>query len=217
MKPSYIHKLIVQGEHQQLDFKFEIADSQKIARTFSAFANTVGGKLLIGVKDNGTIAGVRSVEEYYMAEAAANMYSKPEIKFKSKEWVVEGKKVLEITIPASNEKPHYAQNEDGKWLAYIRVHDQNILANRVLVNAWKRKKSKEGTYINYTEKEKLLLEYLENHDSITLSKFRKIAGISAYKAGNILTNFLTLDIIEIEISEKRTVYRLSGEFKEEEM
>ncbi len=117
MKPSYIHKLIVQGEHQQLDFKFEIADSQKIARTFSAFANTVGGKLLIGVKDNGTIAGVRSVEEYYMAEAAANMYSKPEIKFKSKEWVVEGKKVLEIMIPASNEKPHYAQNEDGKWLA----------------------------------------------------------------------------------------------------
>ncbi|MCD4791150.1 MAG: ATP-binding protein [Bacteroidales bacterium] len=217
MKPSYIHKLIVQGEHQQLDFKFEIADSQKIARTFSAFANTDGGKLLIGVKDNGTIAGVRSVEEYYMAEAAANMYSKPEIKFKSKEWVVEGKKVLEITIPASNEKPHYAQNEDGKWLAYIRVHDQNILANRVLVNAWKRKKSKEGTYINYTEKEKLLLEYLENHDSITLSKFRRIAGISAYKAGNILTNFLTLDIIETEISEKRTVYRLSGEFKEEEM
>lgn len=217
MKPSYIHKLIVQGEHQQLDFKFEIADSQKIARTFSAFANTDGGKLLIGVKDNGTIAGVRSAEEYYMAEAAANMYSKPEIKFKSKEWVVEGKKVLEITIPASNEKPHYAQNEDGKWLAYIRVHDQNILANRVLVNAWKRKKSKEGTYINYTEKEKLLLEYLENHDSITLSKFRRIAGISAYKAGNIFTNFLALDIIEIEISEKRTVYRLSGEFKEEAM
>ncbi|MBC8487420.1 MAG: ATP-binding protein [Bacteroidetes bacterium] len=217
MKPSYIHKLIVQGEHQQLDFKFEIADSQKIARTFSAFANTDGGKLLIGVKDNGTIAGVRSVEEYYMAEAAANMYSKPEIKFKSKEWVVEGKKVLEITIPASNEKPHYAQNEDGKWLAYIRVHDQNILANRVLVNTWKRKKSKEGTYINYTEKEKLLLEYLENHDSITLSKFRRIAGISAYKAGNILTNFLTLNIIETEISEKWTVYRLSGEFKEEEM
>jgi len=217
LKPSYIHKLIVQGEHQQLDFKFEIADSRKIARTFSAFANTDGGKLLIGVKDNGTIAGVRSVEEYYMAEAAANMYSKPKIQFKSKEWVVEGKKVLEITIPASNEKPHYAQNEDGKWLAYIRVHDQNILAKRVLVNAWKRKKSKEGTYINYTEKEKLLLEYLENHDSITLSKFRRIAGISAYKAGNILTNFLALDIIETEISEKRTVYRLSDEFKEEEM
>ena len=83
MKPHYIHKLISQGEHQQLDFKFEIADSKKIAKTFSAFANTDGGKLLIGVKDNGNIAGVRSEEEFYMAEAAATMYCKPPITFKS--------------------------------------------------------------------------------------------------------------------------------------
>ena len=60
-----IEELIAQGEHQQLDFKFEVSDSKKIARTLSAFANTDGGRLLIGVKDNGAIAGVRSDEEYY--------------------------------------------------------------------------------------------------------------------------------------------------------
>lgn len=48
-----IEALIEQGEHQQLDFKFEVSDSKKIARTLSAFANTDGGRLLIGVKDNG--------------------------------------------------------------------------------------------------------------------------------------------------------------------
>ena len=58
-----IEELIAQGEHQQLDFKFEVSDSKKIARTLSAFANTDGGRLLIGVKDNGAIAGVRSDEE----------------------------------------------------------------------------------------------------------------------------------------------------------
>lgn len=35
-----IEALIEQGEHQQLDFKFEVSDSKKIARTLSAFANT---------------------------------------------------------------------------------------------------------------------------------------------------------------------------------
>jgi predicted HTH transcriptional regulator len=55
---TYIKNLIKQGEHQQLDFKFEITDSKKIARSLVAFANTDGGKLLIGVKDNGAIAGV---------------------------------------------------------------------------------------------------------------------------------------------------------------
>jgi len=215
MKPHYIHKLIAQGEHQQLDFKFEIADSRKIAKTFVAFANTDGGKLLIGVKDNGVIAGVRSEEEKFMAEAAAQMYSSPNVKFDLKEWIVDGKKVLEVSIPKGNERPYYAENEDGKWMVYIRVNDQNILANKVLINAWKRKARPEGTYINYSDKERLLLEYLEVNDSISLSKFRKLAKISAYKAENILTNFLALDIIEIEITEKRIVYRLSPNFGEE--
>ena len=70
-----IEALIEQGEHQQLDFKFEVSDSKKIARTLSAFANTDGGRLLIGVKDNGNISGVRSEEEYYMIEAASRMYT----------------------------------------------------------------------------------------------------------------------------------------------
>ena len=62
---DYIHALIAEGEHQQQDFKFEISDARKIAKTLSAFVNTNGGRLLIGVKDNGKIAGVRSEEEKY--------------------------------------------------------------------------------------------------------------------------------------------------------
>lgn len=70
MKPrtdsEYIHALISEGEHQKQDFKFEISDARKIAKTLSAFSNTHGGRLLIGVKDNGKIAGVRSDEEKYI-------------------------------------------------------------------------------------------------------------------------------------------------------
>ncbi|MDP4292685.1 MAG: ATP-binding protein [Bacteroidota bacterium] len=70
---KYIRKLIEQGEHQQQDFKFEISDARKIARSLAAFANTDGGRLLVGVKDNGAIAGVRSNEEFYMVELAAQL------------------------------------------------------------------------------------------------------------------------------------------------
>jgi predicted HTH transcriptional regulator len=94
----HIQNLIAEGEHQQLDFKFEISDARRIARTLVAFANTDGGRLLIGVKDNGAIAGMRSDEEFYMVEAAAKMYCKPQVEFDLKEWTVNGKKVLEIII-----------------------------------------------------------------------------------------------------------------------
>lgn len=62
-KADYIHARIAEGEHQQQDFKFEISDARKIAKSLSAFSNTDGGRLLVGVKDNGKIAGVRSEEE----------------------------------------------------------------------------------------------------------------------------------------------------------
>jgi predicted HTH transcriptional regulator len=216
MKPHYIHKLIAQGEHRQLDFKFEIADSQKIARAFAAFANTDGGKLLIGVMDNGTIAGIRTEEEKYMAENAITKFCKPLIEFRSKEWIIEGKKVLEITIKPGTQKPYYACDVNGKWVAYLRVNDQNMIANRVVVNSWIRKGKPEGTYINYGTDEKLLLEFLESKKSITLDEFRQIAGISLRKAENILTNFLALDIIKAIVTEKEVLYSISKGIEENE-
>ena len=76
------------------DFKFEISDARKIARSISAFANTEGGRLLVGVKDNGKIAGIRSEEEIYMIEAAASMYCQPQVEIETKTYIVEGRTVL---------------------------------------------------------------------------------------------------------------------------
>ncbi|MCK7530152.1 MAG: ATP-binding protein [Marinilabiliales bacterium] len=84
---QYINALIQLGENQRLDFKFEISDAKKMARTFSAFANTDGGKLLIGVKDNGRITGIRSEEEIYMAESSAHLYCKPAVEYHNQKMV----------------------------------------------------------------------------------------------------------------------------------
>ncbi|MDA9964009.1 ATP-binding protein, partial [Schleiferiaceae bacterium] len=47
-----LYTLISEGEHGEQDFKYRITDARKIARTLSAFANTSGGRLLVGVRDN---------------------------------------------------------------------------------------------------------------------------------------------------------------------
>ena len=128
---EYIHALIAEGEHQQQDFKFEISDARKIAKTLSAFSNTDGGRLLIGVKDNGKIAGVRSDEEQYMIEAAAQIYCRPEVNYSMCTYQVEGRSVLVIQVAESDRKPVYAKDETGKYLAYLRIKDENILATPV--------------------------------------------------------------------------------------
>lgn len=205
---THIHNLIAEGEHQQLDFKFEISDARRIARTLVAFANTDGGRLLIGVKDNGAIAGVRSDEEYYMLEGAATMYCKPPVGFQSKEWMINNKTVLEITVPKSRTRPHYAAHKDGKWLVYIRVADQNLLANRVLLKVWEREGKPKGVFLKFTEKEKTLLQFLEQNPTITLSRFCRMAKIPRQKAENILVKFVLLKTIDIIFTDKQTFYSL---------
>jgi predicted HTH transcriptional regulator len=205
---TYIQKLILQGEHQKQDFKFQVNDSRKIARTLSAFANTDGGKLLIGVKDNGVVAGVRTDEEFYMIEAAAQMYCKPGIDFAHRSWMVDGKMVLEIDVPSMDTKPCFAENEEGRWLAYIRVKDQNILASPIQLKYWKRQNSNAGTFIRYSEKEKKLLGFLNENPFITLGRFCKIASIPKYLAENLLVNLMITGVIEMGQNEKQTWFRL---------
>ncbi len=204
---TYIKNLINQGEHVQLDFKYEISDAQKIAKTISAFSNTEGGTLLLGVKDNGAIAGVQSDEEYYMVESAAQMFCKPEVPFDVKKWDVDGKSVLEVIIPKNGKEPCYSKTKDG-WRAFIRQEDQNLMVNTVVIEAWKRKHEKNGVLIKYTEKEKILLSFLERNRSITMAKYTRIAKISKPMAEKILVNMLLVDLIEPIITDKGTSYKL---------
>jgi len=207
-KKSHIQSLIEQGEHQRLDFKFEISDSRKIARSISAFSNTVGGTLLIGVKDNGVVSGIRSEEEIYMAEASAKMYCKPSVNYKATKWVEAGKNVLELYIPKMEDAICYAENAEGKWQAFIRVLDNTFLANNVQIRVWKRRLKADPTHIIYTEREKILLEYLTNNAEISLSKFCHIAYISRNTAETILVNLIMLDIVEWNYVEENVVYRM---------
>jgi predicted HTH transcriptional regulator len=136
------------------------------------------------------------------------MYSKPEIILDIQEWQIGKKNILEITIDESMEKPHFAEDENGKWLAYIRHHDQNLLANGILINYWKRLKSDKGTLVRYKEQEKCILDYLKKNESITIKEFSKLARIPFYRAEKIICNLLLLKILKINISENGYSYSL---------
>ncbi len=211
---AYLYKLIQEGEHQKQDFKYCINDSKKIAKSLVAFANTDGGRLLVGVKDNGKIAGIRTDEEYYMVEAAAKIYSDPPINFSTQQWQVEGKTVLEIQIDPSTTKPHFAKDENGKWLAYIRVDDENFLAHKIQIDVWKKTNNPVGIYFTYSEYEKFLIDYLQHNSSLTFSKFIRLAHISRNMAEEILTNFVVLNIVEMITGKEGTIFTLNKMFDE---
>ncbi len=208
----FIQRLIESGEGKHLDFKFKISDAKKIARSLAAFANTEGGTLLVGVKDNGVIAGVRSDEEIYMIQAAAEMYCKPKLPVTIQSWNINGKIVLEVKVAKSKTIPHLAQNENKIWIAWIRVNDQNIIANKVLQEVWNLSKNKTGITLKYSKNEEELLHFLFKNTKISLTSFCKLSYISELEAIQILSSLVVLKIVEIEFSETETYYLLRNNF-----
>ena len=205
---DYIYTLIAEGEHQQQDFKFEISDACKIAKTLSAFANTEGGRLLIGVKDNGRIAGVRSEEEKYMIEAAAELYCSPTVNNSMQTHQVEGRTILIVQIEESDQKPIYAKDESGKYLAYLRIKDENILATPVHLRVWQQSGNPLGELIEYTEREHLLLDLLKENDQLSLNRYCRLAHISRRAAEHLLAKFIRYEIVEAVFEGHKFHFRL---------
>jgi len=209
---SKLIKMIAEGEHQRQDFKYCINDSRKIARSMVAFANTDGGRLLLGIRDNGSVAGVQSDEEYYMAEAAAKLYSKPPINFHTIQWTIDGKSVLEIIIQKRADMPHSAQNEEGKWLVYIRKDDQNIVAPAILLKVWEQKKNPVGVHIRFSEQEKRLLSLLLTDQNLSLNQFAVRAKLPRWKGEKILVKLIVIGVVGMEINVSGTRFFLRDDF-----
>lgn len=202
-----IKKLIFEGEGVTLDFKKTITKCEKIAKTMVAFANNKGGRLLIGVADDGSIKGVKfEDEERYMITKTAQQYIRPALEPVFEEVYVDDKLVLIVNIEQSDIKPHYALGEDGKWWVYVRVKDKSVLASKIVVDVLKRGSEENGVLIEYSANEKTLLEYLAIHERIDIKQFCQLLTISRKNAQRILVNLALSGVITIHTSEKEEYY-----------
>jgi predicted HTH transcriptional regulator len=202
-----IKKSIFEGEGVTLDFKKTITSCEKIARTMVSFANNKGGRLLIGVADDGTIKGVKSEdEERYMITKAAQLYARPALEPIFEEIYVDDKLVLVVEIEQSNTKPHYSLAEDGKWWVYVRVKDKSVLASKIVVDVLKRSTNDKGVLIEYSSKEKALLEYLDKMQRISIKEYCDLLKLSRRNAQRILVNMVLSGVIRIHTTEKEEYY-----------
>lgn len=132
-----VQQWVLEGEHVRQDFKYQISDARKIARSISAFANNGGGQLLIGVKDNGVIAGVRNEEDVYVVETAAEIYCRPAQKVEFEAYSIDtGVTVIRALIPPASNRPVTVDEGSRGQIAYFRVADENIVAHRLMLAAW---------------------------------------------------------------------------------
>ncbi len=203
---SVLTQLISEGEHQTQDFKFEIDDQKKIARTLAAFGNTDGGRLLIGVKDNGKISGCNPEEEFHMIEGAAQLYVKPAIQFESKVHKEGFRLVLEVNVEGNAKRPYKAPDEDGRMKSYFRKDDHTVLVNKILYRVWQLQERKTARPESFGEEELELLRLFKEDEEYTLSKLYRKSNLSMRRVDHWLALFVCCNLVEMRILETKTTY-----------
>lgn len=202
----YLLNLISEGEHQQQDFKYRVDDACKLAKSVSAFANTDGGRLLIGVRDDGHIAGVRKEGEIYVMHQAVYKYCQPEASVRFDTYHADGRTVVIATVPPSDKKPVCAQDEDGHMRAYIRINDENIVASPVLFALWRESQQPQGAIIAYDDEVRQLLDAMQGQQ--TLKQIVRRSKLPRRKVITLLAHLIRFGTVKWEYVEKEFVFSL---------
>jgi len=179
-----------------------------------AFANTTGGNLLVGVDDNGEIAGLRNPEEHdYALTKAVEDLCVPAINYKKEVVPLTHKKsVLCYSVKAARKKPHYAKdNEKNRYgRAYVRVEDKTIKASREMTQILRRTNTKKNFSFKYGDKEALLMKLLDQQDEITLGEFQAAANIPRRVASSTLVLLVLAGVLKIIPQEKEDIFKLKN-------
>ena len=204
---KYLQRLIREGEHQQQDFKYRVSDALKLAKSVSAFANTDGGRLLIGVRDDGHMSGVRSEEEIYMMHQAAYRYCRPEASIKFDTYHVDGRTIVIATVPPSDKRPICVVNADEKPRAYLRIADENIVASPVHIAIWRESQTSNGTMMTYTDTVRKLLDVMKDQ-RLTLNQTVRCSAIPRYKVITLLARLIRFGTAQWEYTDQKFLFSL---------
>jgi predicted HTH transcriptional regulator len=207
---SSLKSLIEEGEHQQQDFKLRIDDQKKIARTLCAFANTDGGRLLIGVKDNGKVTGIDPNEEFFMIDVAAQLFCQPPVEFTSEVIQDEYKLVLKVEVKASYKRPYRAKDDQGKWRSYIRLQDKTHVANKIQEKVWIQKKSIGSKPEKFGDEEISLLRLISDLGGSSVSKLYRDSGLPLKTVDKLLVMLICWGLVDVCYENGVAFYRISS-------
>lgn len=120
MEARELIELISRGEDSRTQFKRsqDVTNARSLAGEIVAFANSKGGRILIGVHDTGSISGVPNNEIRRLNQLISNTATdcvRPSVNPETDNISVGGLLVIVVTVPEGISKP-YADNDGVFWV-----------------------------------------------------------------------------------------------------
>jgi predicted HTH transcriptional regulator len=203
-----LRRLVMEGEGQHLEFKRKVSHPEKIVREMIAFANSEGGTILIGVDDDGLLAGVKYPDEELLeVQRALKKHVRHSVVFH--DTVIElseSKFVLRLDVPPSEKRPIYFISETKEQESFVRMNDMSIKASPQMLEIIRRKRQNKNIRFYFAEHELALMKYLDEKKIITLSDFQKLTGLNHFSASRKLILLVLANVLKITATEKGDIY-----------
>lgn len=197
-----LRRAVSGGEGLRVEFKRKLPEWEKLIREVVAFANTQGGTVFIGVDDNGEIFGVKDPREIEEAiDIKLDQYAWPPVPVRIETVPITRKRsVVCIHVRKSDQKPHRALTQPGekRGLALIRIEDESCTASLEVFELLKYEGRERNTRVEFGDKEKVLMEYLEKNSYITLRIFKEIAKLPKQIASRTLVHLVKANVLKIQ-------------------
>ncbi len=209
MKRKQFIALVEEGEDLHCEFKLRFSSHEKIAKEIIAFANTKGGYMLFGVDDDKNIVGVESEKsETELILEAINNYCEPPVDYKIEFMEFNSREVVILQIFESKQKPHRLQDYKNELnvndaQVYVRINDKSVLASKEMIRVL-RAQSHNQTLKKYFigANEKIVFDYFEKHEQITVKTLSQIANMSQRRASRTLVKMVRADLLFIHTDDK---------------
>jgi predicted HTH transcriptional regulator len=204
MRPKKILEIIAGGESSTVEFKRKSSSAEKIAKEITAFANTSGGMLFIGVEDNGDLFGVESEKtELDIVEQACKFCIEPPVIPKEvKVQNLYDKEIVIVEIEESTIKPHklIKKDETGKEIkkAYIRIGEKSVMASSEMTRLMREKSNPKLHFkLSIGQTEQRLFSYLETYERTTVLDFANLVNISKRRSERLLITLVRAGVLQI--------------------
>lgn len=125
---------VIESEGKTLEFKRDLSSPTKPLPTIAAFANSAGGRLVIGVNDDGSVAGVEDplAEEERITSLITDRIS-PQLVPGIDLVTLGTATVLVVDVPLSTRRPHYMKDQGPEDGVYVRLGSSTRQADPALV------------------------------------------------------------------------------------
>ena len=123
-------EIIANGESSGVEFKMDDIRPEQLAKEIVALVNLQGGRVILGVEDDGTISGIRRVDaQEWVLNVFRDKVFPQIIPFYEEIKIDDQHRVAVITIATGVSKP-YMLKHNNREEVYIRMGNRSELASR---------------------------------------------------------------------------------------